>query len=174
MIRKLFATVFLITMLFLAQNVSAQAQFSIQANVEGIGWMQAVGNGKVAGTTGQAKRLEALIINFSEGIQYSAHVENIGWQDWMNSGGVAGTVGKNLRMEAIRIKLLSPDFDIYYRAHVENAGWLGWAKNGEPAGTAGASLRMEALQIQIVPKGTQVQYEEKPSFYQKVVRAPTV
>lgn len=173
MIRKIFFAA-LMMLLFAAQNVSAQAQFSCQAHVEGYGWMQAVGNGEVAGTTGQAKRLEALIINFSEGIQYSAHVQNIGWQNWANSGGVAGTVGQGLRMEAIRIKLLSPDFDIYYRAHVENIGWLGWAKNGEPAGTAGAALRMEALQVQIVPHGTQVQYEDKPAFYQKVVDAPTV
>lgn len=173
MIRKIFFAA-LMMLLFAAQNVSAQAQFSVQANVEGVGWMQPVGNGEVAGTTGQAKRLEALIINFSEGIQYSAHVQNIGWQDWANSGGVVGTVGKNLRVEAIRIKLLSPDFDIYYRAHVENIGWLGWAKDGEPAGTAGAALRMEALQVQIVPHGTQVQYEDKPAFYQKVVNAPTV
>ena len=173
MIRKIFLAALMI-LLFAAQNVSAQAQFGCRAYVQDIGWMQTVGNGAVAGTTGQAKRLEALIINFSEGVQYSAHVENIGWQSWVNSGEVAGTVGQNLRMEAIRIKLLSPEFDIYYRAHVENAGWLGWAKNGEPAGTAGAALRMEAVQIQIVPKGTAVQYENKPAFYQKVVNAPTV
>lgn len=174
MIRKIFLAALMI-LLFAAQNVSAQAQFSIQANVEGVGWMQPVGNGEVAGTTGQAKRLEALIISFSEGIQYSAHVENIGWQGWANSGDVAGTVGQNLRMEAIRIQLTEDShFDIYYRAHVENIGWLGWAKNGEPAGTAGASLRMEALQIQIVPKNKPVNRGDKPSFYQKVVKAPTV
>ena len=176
MIRKLFAAVFLITMLFLTQNVSAQSYITCQANVEGIGWMQPVGNGEVVGTTGQARRLEALIINF-DGIKYSAHVQNIGWQGWMDSEGVAGTVGKNLRMEAIRIQLSGQSkqyFDVYYRAHVENIGWLGWAKNGEPAGTAGASLRMEALQIKIVNKGDSFNRDDKPSFYQKIVRAPMV
>ena len=80
MLRKIFAALLLTTILFFAQNVSAQ--FSYQANVEGSGWMQPVGNGKVAGTTMQAKRLEALIINFDGGIKYSAHVQNIGWQQW--------------------------------------------------------------------------------------------
>lgn len=174
MIRKIFLVALMI-LLFAAQNVSAQARFGVQANVEGIGWMQAVGNGEVAGTTGQAKRLEALIISFSEGIQYSAHVENIGWQGWTSSGGVAGTVGHGLRMEAIRIQLAENSrFDIYYRAHVENIGWLGWAKNGEPAGTAGAALRMEAVQIQIVKRGTNVKRGDTPAFYQKVVNAPMV
>ena len=175
MLRKIFAALLLTTILFFAQNVSAQ--FSYQANVEGEGWMQPVGNGKVAGTTMQAKRLEALIINFDGGIKYSAHVQNIGWQQWVTSSKVAGTVGQNLRMEAIRIQLegqAAQNYDVYYRAHVENAGWLGWAKNGEPSGSSGASLRMEAIQIQIVKKGTSFERGEKPAFYQVIHNAPTV
>ena len=175
MVRKIFAAFLLTVILFFAQNASAQ--FNYQANVEGAGWMQPVGAGQVAGTTMQAKRLEALIINFDGGIKYSAHVENIGWQGWVGSGGVAGTVGQNLRMEAIRIQLEGQSaqyYDVYYRAHVQNAGWLGWAKNGEPAGSAGASLRMEAIQIQIVDKGSPFDRGEKPAFYQIIHNVPTV
>lgn len=177
MIRKIFATLLLTLMIFFAQNVSAQSQFSYQANVEGNGWMQPVSNGEIAGTTMQAKRLEALIINFAGGIKYSAHVENIGWQDWVHEGDVAGTVGKNLRMEAIRIQLTGnteQNYDVYYRAHVENIGWLGWVKNGAPAGSAGASLRMEAIQIKIVKKGTNFNRGKSPGFYQVMPKAPTV
>ncbi len=125
----------------------------------------------------QAKRLEALIINFDGGIKYSAHVQNIGWQGWVNAGGVAGTIGQNLRMEAIRIQLEGQSaqyYDVYYRAHIQNAGWLGWAKNGEPAGSAGASLRMEAIQIQIVDKDSPFNRGEKPAFYQILHNVPTV
>ena len=176
--KKFFAA--LIVLLIFTAQISAESyrdNFSYQANVEGNGWMTPVGLGDVAGTTMQAKRLEALIINFNGGIKYSAHVQNVGWQDWVYAGGVAGTVGKNLRMEAIRIQMVGNTekyFDVYYRAHVENIGWLGWAKNGEPAGTAGAGLRMEAIQIQLFEKGTNVERGDKPAFAQARPNAPSV
>ena len=177
MVKKFLAAMLLAAIFFFAQNISAQSDFSYQANVEGAGWMQAVGNGEVAGTTMQAKRMEALIINFNGGIKYSAHVQNIGWQDWVYAGEVAGTVGENRRMEAIRIQMVGRTeqyYDVYYRAHVQNVGWLGWAKNGEPAGTAGASLRMEAIQIQLVNKGASFNRGDRPAFYQAMPNAPTV
>ena len=176
MTHKFFYAAILAVIFFVAQPVSA-ANFGYQANVEGIGWMNEVGLGEVAGTTGQAKRLEALIINFNGGIKYSAHVQNIGWQNWVYAGEVAGTVGKNLRMEAIRIQLVGRTeqyYDVYYRVHVENIGWLGWAKNGEPAGTAGASLRMEAIQIQLVDKDSPFDRGNVPAFAQRITNAPTV
>ncbi|MBR4153193.1 MAG: Ig domain-containing protein [Selenomonadaceae bacterium] len=176
MTRKIFAALLMTVMIFFSQNVSAYSNINYRAYVEGNGWMKPVGEGEVAGTVMQARRMEALVINFNGGIKYSAHVENIGWQDWVYEGNVAGTVGHNLRMEAIRIQLTGRSeqyFDVYYRAHVENGGWLGWAKNGEPAGTAGASLRMEAIQIRLVEKGTQVNRGNKPAFYQYFPNAPT-
>lgn len=175
MLRKIFAAVLMTAIIFFAQNASAQ--FSYQANVEGIGWMQSVNEGEVAGTVGQARRMEALIINFEGGIKYSAHVQNIGWQDWSYAGSMTGTVDKGLRMEAIRIQMVGRTeqyYDVYYRAHIENAGWLGWAKNGEPAGSAGASLRMEAIQIKLVDKDAPFDRGEKPAFYQAIPNAPTV
>ena len=125
MVRKIFAALLLSTMIFFAQNVSAQSELSYQANVEGSGWKEPVKNGEVAGTVMQAKRLEALIINFAGGIKYSAHIQNFGWQDWVYAGGVAGTVGQNLRMEAIRIQLTGRAekyFDVYYRMSAGSAG----------------------------------------------------
>ncbi len=159
---------------------AAQAQINYQAYTEGIGWMDFVNNGEIAGTTGQSRRLEGLLINLKDGsqsaIQYRAHVQNYGWQGWKDSGEVAGIVGKNLRTEAVMIRLVgnyADRFDIYYRAHIENYGWLGWAKNGEPAGSAGASLRMEAVQIQIVPKGDDFK-RGGDAFFQKLHDVPTV
>jgi len=181
MIRKIFSAaisaVILAVIFFVTPQTVSAANFGYQANVEGIGWMNEVALGEVAGTTGQSKRLEALIINFNGGIKYSAHVENIGWQNWVYAGEVAGTVGKNLRMEAIRIQLVGRTeqyYDVYYRVHVENVGWLGWAKNGEPAGTAGASLRMEAIQIQLVEKDSAFDRGDKPAFAQVIKDAPAV
>lgn len=175
--KKFFAFVLAGFLILIAQIAFAETRtvhLNFQAYVQDIGWQKAVGNGKAVGTTGQAKRLEALVINCMDGttnmIQYNAHVQNVGWQGWKNSGGVAGTTGKNLRMEAIRIKFVEPYskvLDVYYRTHVENGGWLGWAANGEPAGTAGAGLRLEAIQIQVVPKGTKVDRGGK-AYYEKV------
>ena len=175
MIRKTFAALVCAVIFFVASQASAEDYITFQANVEGIGWLQPVGDGEIVGTTGQARRLEALIINFNGGIKYSAHVQNIGWQDWAYAGDTAGTVGKNLRMEAIRIQFVGRTeqyYDVYYRAHVQNIGWLGWAKNGEPAGTAGGGLRMEALQIQLVPKGKNFNRGGSP-FYQRENRRPS-
>lgn len=177
MIRKIFSAVLFAAMMIFARDATAYDYITYQANVEGLGWMQPVKDGEVVGTTGQARRMEALIIDFPGGIKYRAHVQNIGWQEWVYSGSAAGTVGKNLRMEAVQIDMVGRTtqyFDIYYRAHVENIGWLGWAKNGEPAGTAGAALRLEALQIKLVKKGEPVNRGDKPAFYQKVVNAPMV
>ena len=173
MIRKIFLAALMI-LLFAAQEAAAHEYLTYQAHVEDYGWLEPVGEGDIAGTTGESKRLEALIIKCDGGVRYSAHVQNIGWQGWTNSGGVAGTVGQNLRMEAIKIQPLSDNVDFYYRVHVQNIGWLGWAKNGEPAGTAGAALRMEALQILIVNRGEPFDRGDKPAFYQKITNAPLV
>lgn len=176
MIKKIFLATLMI-MLFLAQEAAAYDYITYQANVEGLGWLSPVKDGEIVGTTGQARRMEALIIDFRGGIKYRAHVQNIGWQNWVYAGEVAGTVGQNLRMEAIQIEMVGRTtqyYDVYYRAHVENIGWLGWAKNGEPAGTMGAALRLEALQIQLVDKDSPFERGDKPAFYQKVTNAPTV
>ena len=183
--KKFFIATLIMGVMILYAQVSLAAtrtvHFNFQAYVQDIGWQQTVGNGKIAGTVGQGKRLEALKINFMDGakniIQYNAHVQNIGWQGWCNSGTIAGTTGKNLRMEAIRIKLVdeyAKVLDVYYRAHVQNGGWLGWAANGEPAGTAGAGLRMEAIQIQLVPKGTKVDRGGKAYYEKKQTGLPSL
>ena len=125
------------------------------------GWGNNVVEGATAGTTGKAKRLEALVVNYrnfdgGNGITYRAHVSSIGWQSWVNSGKTAGTTGKGKAIEAVQIRLtggMDNLFDVYYRMHVAENGWLGWAKNGEITGTTGGGIRAEAIQIRIVVKG---------------------
>lgn len=177
---KKFFSIIVCALFFLTwqSTLKAAIDFNYQVHVQDIGWMNPVGNGGIAGTTGRSLRMEAFVIHMTDDyesmVEYCAHVQDIGWMDWKESGDVAGTVGRELRLEAIRIKLTeryARKYDIYYRAHVQDGGWLGWAKNGEPAGTSGASLRMEALQIQLVPKGTHFNRGGR-AFYQKENRRP--
>jgi len=109
--------------------------------------------GNVAGTVGQARRLEAIIIKLIGStdcyIQYESHVQNIGWMAWMGDGKIAGTVGQGLRMEAIKIKLVNaPEgASIQYQVHVQGIGWMPFISDGQTAGTVGKGLRIEAIKI---------------------------
>ena len=59
----------------------------------------------IFGTAGEEKRLEAIIINVGNGVQYRVHIENIGWSEWVTSGQLAGTKGQGLRIEAIEFRV---------------------------------------------------------------------
>lgn len=142
-------------------NLSNNIDVKYKAHVQNIGWQEFVSNGVIAGTEGQALRLEAMNIalgqNAPQGlkIKYRAHVQNIGWQDWVYDGALAGTQGQSLRVEALEIKLEVTDADKYtvqYQAHVENEGWQNWVADGQTSGTVGKSQRIEAIRIKIVKK----------------------
>jgi uncharacterized protein YjdB len=130
-------------------------------HVESYGWLSTVANGAMSGTSGQAKRLEAIKINlqntsFTGDIVYSTHVQDYGWMPSVSNGEISGTTGQGKRLEAININLtgeIANYFDVYYRVHIESYGWLGWAKNGMNAGSQGLSKRLEAIEIRLVPKG---------------------
>ena len=133
-----------------------------QTHVQDIGWQNSVKDGKTAGTTNQAKRLEGIKISlsnnssYSGNIEYQTHIQDMGWQGWKSNGALSGTQAQSKRLEAIRIKLtedMEKNYDVYYRVHAQELGWLGWAKNGESAGTAGYSYRLEAIEIKLVKKG---------------------
>lgn len=133
-----------------------------QAHVQDVGWTETVSDGEVAGTVGEAKRLEALIVDSDYNLEYKAHVQNVGWQDWVKRGEQAGTVGQSLRMEAFRIKLIDPEEGkhVWYRVHVENVGWTEYAIDGAIVGSVGQSLRMEAVEIRIVDEATDEDFED--------------
>ncbi|MCA5013168.1 MULTISPECIES: serine hydrolase [unclassified Enterococcus] len=132
-----------------------------QAHVGGIGWQPADTSGKIVGTTGKKRQLEALKFSIpnsdlSGSIQYNSHIKNIGWQGFVANGALSGTTGRNLQIEAVQLRLtgdLKKYYDIYYRAHVQSFGWLGWTKNGEKAGTSAYGYRMEALEVKLIQKG---------------------
>ena len=157
------------------ENAFENAEVSYRTHVQSYGWKSYVYDGELSGTSGQAKRLEAIQIKnmvsgISGHIQYQTHVQSYGWQGWKKDGQLSGTSGKAKRLEAIKIKLtgeLAEKYDVYYRVHVQSYGWLDWAKNGEPAGTEGLAKRLEAIEIQYVKKGmpapgrTTVAFKEK-------------
>ena len=116
-------------------------------------------NGKMAGTSGKAKRLEGIKIrvygNDSLGIQYTTHCQSYGWLPWSANGEMNGTEGEAKRLEAIKIQLTGADkekYDVYYRVHAQSYGWLAWATNGAPAGTAGYAKRLEGINIKLTNK----------------------
>lgn len=83
-----------------------------QTHVQNKGWQKVVSNGKLAGTTGENLRVEALSISpqkFDGNIEYQTHVQNIGWQDWRNEGEISGTTGQNLQVEGIQIRLVEKE-----------------------------------------------------------------
>lgn len=135
---------------------------SYQSHVADYGWLAPASNGKLGGTTGEAKSLQALRIGLDDfgsdsSISVQSHVAGIGWQNWAEGGSVSGTVGQNRAIEAVKIKLsgaAASEYDIYYRMHVADYGWLGWAKNGEVAGTTGLAKQAEAIQVRLVEKGS--------------------
>lgn len=125
----------------------------------------------VLGTTGEAKRLEAIIIMIDDApensVEYRAHVENIGWMNTVSEGQTAGTNGKGYAIESVQIRLvgaLADTHDVWYRAHVQNNGWMGWTCNNNYAGTTGRGLRLEALEIKLLPKGDSSQDIEAYAF----------
>lgn len=151
-----------------------------QTHVQTYGWQDTVKDGEMAGTQGEAKRLEAIkmnLVNLPEeyagsSISYSVHVQTYGWQEDVKDGALAGTEGESKRLEAIKVSLQGPianDYDVYYRTHVQGFGWLGWASDGAKAGSAAYGKRMEAIEVKLVKKG-----EEAPETTQKAYECPMV
>ena len=160
-----------------------QSRIVYQTHIQSIGWeLVPKVDGEVSGTTGQAKRLEAIKIcksphlsNIEGDVQYRVSCEDYGWLAWVKNGAVSGTSGESKRMEAIRIRLtgkLAEKYDVYYRVHAQRYGWLAWTKNGKTAGTTGYGCRLEALQIKMVKKGESAPTED--SVYTQAYMHPLV
>ncbi len=139
---------------------NANSYVSYVTHVQSYGWQSAKTDGVLSGTTGEAKRLEAISISLGDkagegGITYRTHCQSYGWMPWVSDGEISGTMGESKRLEAIQIKLTGPaaeKYDVYYRVHAQSFGWLDWAKNGQAAGTATYGKRLEAIQIVLVEK----------------------
>lgn len=116
------------------------------ASVSGEGWLGSVSAGETAGTTGEARRMEALKIS-TDGMTVSGHVQGVGWQTAKTTPAVVGTTGQKLRLEAVRLKSTVAGFAVKCQAHVENLGWMPPVGDGQVCGTTGRALRMEAVRV---------------------------
>ena len=72
-------------------------------------WKQ---NGQMAGTSGEAKRLEAICIQLTGemaekyDVYYRVHAQSYGWLSWASNGAPAGTAGYAKRLEGIQIVIV--------------------------------------------------------------------
>lgn len=142
-----------------AKASDVYASVSYRTHCQSYGWLSVVSDGSLSGTSGEAKRLEAIEIdvdsNLEGSIEYSVHCQTYGWMDPVADGSMAGTSGESKRLEAITINLtgqLKEYYDVVYRVHCQTYGWLDWVKNGESAGTSGQSKRLEAIEIKLIKK----------------------
>jgi uncharacterized protein YjdB len=143
-----------------------------RAHVSNIGWMNAVSDGATAGTTGQAKRVEAVQISLSGqlantyDVWYRVHVQNIGWMGWAKNGATAGTTGLARRVEAVEIKLLpkgssAPGPTKLVSIDGSNLSFTGQVSSrsvggsfssvalGQTAGTTGKSLALNGFGVSV-------------------------
>lgn len=138
-----------------------------RSHVQTVGWLSAVHDGQVSGTTGFSKRLEAfkitppegLVLNVEAHIQGLGDVEYSGIQKGQSSGTgssdndpIIGTVGKGKRLEGFTISPTKNETGktLVYRAHLQGTGWTRWYTQGEYCGTRGESRRVEAIQLKLV------------------------
>ena len=88
-------------------------------HVQSIGWQGNENNvntwfrdGQMAGTSGRAKRLEAIRIALTGemaehyDVYYRVHAQTYGWLAWAKNGEAAGTAGLSKRLEGIQIVLV--------------------------------------------------------------------
>lgn len=136
------------------------------------GWQGWKADGEVAGSTGQAKRLEAIQIELTGkyaeqyDIYYRVHSQTYGWLDWAKNGQKAGSLAYAKRLEALEICLVEKDGaapgetadhyrypKISYEAHSQSYGWRGETFDNAVAGVTGQAKRMEALKISLPDTG---------------------
>ena len=131
-------------------RLSPKPDIQYKAHIQDIGWTDWENAGEVAGTEGEGKRVEAIILQGNNGLDlsYRVHMEGIGWSGWVGNGQVAGTTGQARRIEAIEIK---SNKMLEVQEHVQSIGWMPSSKGTNiKIGTEGKSLRLEAFKINVM------------------------
>lgn len=121
-----------------------------EVHIQEIGWQEQKENGELAGTEGESKRIEAIIIHCKKPLKYRVHVQDKGWSDYVPNDCMAGTVGESKRIEAIEI-ITDGTYEIIASVHIQEFGWLPEKKGTIiKIGTEGKALRLEALTLKII------------------------
>ena len=86
-----------------------------KAHVQDVGWQDYVFGGKIAGTVGKNKQVEAICIELTGkvsenyNVYYRVHASEFGWLGWAKNGEKAGSEGYARQVEAIQIKLVKKE-----------------------------------------------------------------
>ncbi len=101
------------------RNQDCSGDIVYTTHVQKYGWQGSLSdqstwkkNGEMSGTSGEAKRLEAICINLTGemaanyDIYYRVHAQSYGWLGWAKNGAPAGTAGYGKRLEGIQIVLV--------------------------------------------------------------------
>ena len=120
---------------------------SYQVHARDIGWCNWQCDGKMAGSTGQNRRIEAFRMIPVGETDVTVHIKDIGNKEYKNitKDTILGTTGQDKRIESI--KITGKDTCYLYRVQQRNVGWSDWMSNGEWAGAQGKSLQIEAIEI---------------------------
>lgn len=88
-----------------AIQIDTSLEIQAKAHIQDIGWVDygTINKDTIIGTTGEAKRLEALCLRGN--VKYRLHLQHTGWTNWTKADGIAtlGSVGMSQRIEAIEI-----------------------------------------------------------------------
>ena len=134
--------------------------FGYKAHCQNVGWLPAVRDGQIAGTTGYSARLEALKFRPTKEmgkLNVSLHMQGIGWKDYIGIqqgdnpefDPICGTVGEERRVEAFKLELdgNTTGKKLRYCAHIQSIGWTDPVWEGTVCGTTGEKKRIEAVRI---------------------------
>ena len=124
-------------------------EVSYQGHLRDIGWCNWMCDGKMIGSTGQNRRMEALRIDPVNHMDVAVHIKDVGDKVYRNitKDTVIGTKGQKLRLEAL--KIMSGDTVYLYRVHQKDIGWSNWCVNGQWAGQKGKGKQIEAVEIKV-------------------------
>lgn len=115
-----------------------------RSHLQDIGNQDFVSPYHISGTTGQARRMEAIQL-MSDEVEYRVHLQDIGWMNWVKGGTFIGTTGEARRLEAIEFK---SNREMIVEGHVQDIGWQGERRGVYVGiGTTGKALRLEAFRF---------------------------
>lgn len=173
--------------IYLSGQLAEQYDVYYRTHIQSYGWMNWVKGGanassaKWSGSTGMAKRMEAIQIVFvAKGsnapvanpvnnteqsyisptnigdVMYTAHQQTYGDLELTADGKTLGVTGEAKRLEAITVtkseRFSELSGDIHYQVHGQSYGDQEWKKSGQLAGTKGKEKRIEAIRMSLSGK----------------------
>lgn len=150
-------------------NMAGDTGIAYSTHISDIGWTSNAENGKVSGSSGSRRQMEAIKIWLTGGnadqydIYYQAHVTNIGWLDWTKNGEAAGSSGMGYSLQAIRVVVVTKGAaapgttgfsyatktSLSAQGYSKGIGWLNTVGSGAVIGTTGRELPLQGIKISI-------------------------